>query len=201
MHPAAKILVDIARAQDAEVGDGTTSVVLLAGEILKEIRPLIEDGVGVWIIEKGLRTGASLVRCSFTRLSFALLQAHLALSTSGDQEDQGARCSYRQVQPRVRRSRLKGPRADLKLKPLSLRSSPFYRKFREHLLLLAGTSMSSKLIYSQKPFFSAMVVDAVLCLDQEDLDENLIGTKKVPGGGMQVRSSAVQSQRLGLARC
>ena len=45
--------------------------------------------------------------------------------------------------------------------------------------------MSSKLIHSQKPFFSSMVVDAVLCLDQDDLDENLIGTKKVPGGGMQ----------------
>lgn len=45
--------------------------------------------------------------------------------------------------------------------------------------------MSSKLIHSQKPFFSSMVVDAVLCLDQEDLDENLIGIKKVPGGGMQ----------------
>lgn len=45
--------------------------------------------------------------------------------------------------------------------------------------------MSSKLIHSQKPFFSEMVVDAVLCLDQQDLDENLIGIKKVPGGGMQ----------------
>ena len=30
-----------------------------------------------------------------------------------------------------------------------------------------------------------MVVDAVLCLDQSDLDESLIGIKKVPGGGMQ----------------
>lgn len=46
--------------------------------------------------------------------------------------------------------------------------------------------MSSKLIHSQKPFFSTMVVDAVLCLDQDDLDENLIGIKKVAGGGMQV---------------
>jgi hypothetical protein len=61
VHPAAKTLVDIARAQDAEVGDGTTSVVLLAGEILKEIRPFVEDGVGVWVIEKGLRTGCNLV--------------------------------------------------------------------------------------------------------------------------------------------
>jgi len=45
--------------------------------------------------------------------------------------------------------------------------------------------MSSKLIHSQKPFFSNMVVDAVQSLDQDDLDESLIGIKKVPGGGMQ----------------
>lgn len=49
----------------------------------------------------------------------------------------------------------------------------------------AATSMSSKLIHSQTPFFSNMVVDAVLSLDQNDLDESLIGIKKVPGGGMQ----------------
>ena len=45
--------------------------------------------------------------------------------------------------------------------------------------------MSSKLIHSEKPFFSNMVVDAVECLDQNDLDESLIGIKKIPGGGMQ----------------
>lgn len=45
--------------------------------------------------------------------------------------------------------------------------------------------MSSKLIHSEKPFFSNMVVDAVQSLDQDDLDESLIGVKKIPGGGMQ----------------
>ena len=45
--------------------------------------------------------------------------------------------------------------------------------------------MSSKLVYSQRGFFTDMVVDAVLCLDQEDLNEGLIGIKKIPGGGMQ----------------
>lgn len=34
-HPAAKILVDIAKSQDREVGDGTTTVTLLAGELLR----------------------------------------------------------------------------------------------------------------------------------------------------------------------
>ena len=34
VHPAAKTLVDIAKSQDAEVGDGTTSVVMLAGNLV-----------------------------------------------------------------------------------------------------------------------------------------------------------------------
>jgi len=45
--------------------------------------------------------------------------------------------------------------------------------------------MSSKLIHSEKPFFSKMVVDAIECLDQDDLDESLIGVKKIAGGGLQ----------------
>lgn len=46
--------------------------------------------------------------------------------------------------------------------------------------------MSSKLIHTHENFFVKMVVDAVLTLDQEDLDEKLIGIKKIPGGAMQV---------------
>jgi T-complex protein 1 subunit eta len=38
VHPAAKTLVDIAKSQDDEVGDGTTSVTLLAGEFLKNVK-------------------------------------------------------------------------------------------------------------------------------------------------------------------
>ena len=61
VHPAAKTLVDIARAQDAEVGDGTTSVVLLAAQILKEVRGYVEEGVSPHIIIKGLRKASQLV--------------------------------------------------------------------------------------------------------------------------------------------
>jgi len=61
VHPAAKILVDIARAQDAEVGDGTTSVVVLAGELLKEAKGFLEDGLVAPQIIKGYRTASTLV--------------------------------------------------------------------------------------------------------------------------------------------
>lgn len=45
--------------------------------------------------------------------------------------------------------------------------------------------MSSKLVHSQSKFFTKMVVDAVLSLDQDSLNEKLIGMKRVPGGAMQ----------------
>jgi T-complex protein 1 subunit eta len=60
------------------------------------------------------------------------------------------------------------------------------RKLRELLEKCAATAMSSKLIHSHEEFFVKMVVDAVLTLDQDDLDEKLIGIKKIPGGAMQV---------------
>ena len=61
VHPAARTLVDIARAQDAEVGDGTTSVVLFAARLLKEVRGYIEEGVSPHIIMKGFRKASELV--------------------------------------------------------------------------------------------------------------------------------------------
>ncbi|XP_024385181.1 T-complex protein 1 subunit eta [Physcomitrium patens] len=61
VHPAAKILVDIAKSQDSEVGDGTTTVVLLAGEFLREAKPFVEDGVHPQLIIRAFRTAAELV--------------------------------------------------------------------------------------------------------------------------------------------
>ena len=55
VHPAAKTLVDIAKAQDKEMGDGTTSVVVFAGELMKEAKQFIEEGVHSQIIMKGYR--------------------------------------------------------------------------------------------------------------------------------------------------
>lgn len=60
VHPAAKMLVDISRAQDAEVGDGTTSVTILAGELLKESKNFIEDGISSNLITKGYRKACEL---------------------------------------------------------------------------------------------------------------------------------------------
>ena len=59
---------------------------------------------------------------------------------------------------------------------------------RELLAKCASTSMSSKLVSRQKGFFSEMVVDAVMMLD-ELLPLNMIGIKKVQGGALEVTIS------------
>ena len=52
-HPAGKSLVDVAKSQDNEIGDGTTSVMIFAGELLKEAKQFIEDGMSPQIIING----------------------------------------------------------------------------------------------------------------------------------------------------
>ena len=44
MHPAAKMLVDLSAAQDVEAGDGTTSVVVIAGSLLGAADKLLAKG-------------------------------------------------------------------------------------------------------------------------------------------------------------
>ena len=49
-HPAAKTMLEISRTQDEEVGDGTTSVVILAGEVLSVASQFIEDKIHPTVI-------------------------------------------------------------------------------------------------------------------------------------------------------
>ena len=54
-HPAAKMLVEIARKQEHIVGDGTTTAVILAGELLKKAQELYEDGTPIPTVLLGYR--------------------------------------------------------------------------------------------------------------------------------------------------
>ena len=54
-HPTAKMIVEIAKTQENEVGDGTTTAVVLAGEFLKNAEELIEQNVHPTMIAKGYR--------------------------------------------------------------------------------------------------------------------------------------------------
>jgi len=134
-HPAAKTLVDIARAQDMEVGDGTTSVVILAGELLKACKTYIEEGVHPQAVIKAYREALRLITPKIKEIAYAV----------------------------------KG-RDDA--------------EFRDMLIQCGATALNSKLIAGQKEFFSELVVDTVLALD-ESLDMKMIGLKKVPGGNVK----------------
>jgi len=135
VHPAARTLVDIAKSQDAEVGDGTTSVVLLAGELLRQCKPFIEDGVHPQVIIRSFRQATAM---ALTKIK------ELAVSIRRDDRNE----------------------------------------MRELLEKCAATTLSSKLVSHQKDFFSKLVVDAVMMLD-ELLPLNMIGMKKVQGGAME----------------
>uniref|UniRef100_A0A7N8X396 T-complex protein 1 subunit eta n=1 Tax=Mastacembelus armatus TaxID=205130 RepID=A0A7N8X396_9TELE len=134
VHPAAKTLVDIARSQDAEVGDGTTSVTLLAAEFLKQLKPYVEEGLHPQTIIRAFRTATNL--------------------------------------------------AVNKIKEVAVSVKKEDKEQRQLLEKCAATALNSKLIAGQKEFFSKMVVDAVMSLD-ELLSLKLIGIKKVQGGALE----------------
>lgn len=135
VHPAARTLVDIAKSQDAEVGDGTTSVVLLAGEFLVAAKQFIEDGMHPQILIRAYRQASQLAQEKIKEIS---------VKVARDDKDQ----------------------------------------LRSLLEKCAATALNSKLVAHQGGFFSKLVVDAVMMLD-ELLPLNMIGMKKVQGGGLE----------------
>lgn len=113
-NPAAKILVDMSKVQDDEVGDGTTSVTVLASELLKEAEHLVEQKIHPQTIIEGWRRAAN-----------------------------------------VAREALQNAAADHSADP---------KRFREDLLNIARTTLSSKILSQYKEHFSELAVDAVLRL-------------------------------------
>lgn len=57
-HPAAKMLVEVAKTQEDEVGDGTTTAVIIAGELLKKAEGLLDQEIHPTIVAMGYRQAA-----------------------------------------------------------------------------------------------------------------------------------------------
>jgi thermosome len=57
-HPAAKMIVEVAKTQDQEAGDGTTTAVILAGELLKQAESLLEQDVHPTVLARGYKLAA-----------------------------------------------------------------------------------------------------------------------------------------------
>jgi len=130
-NPAAKVLVEMSRVQDSEVGDGTTSVTVLASELIREAEKLVDMRIHPQTIIAGWRQASKVA-----------LQA-LENSAQSHVEDEV--------------------------------------KFREDLMNIARTTISSKILSQHKDFFAKLAVDAVLRLKGSgNLDA--IQIIKIPGG-------------------
>eukprot|EP01094_Clydonella_sp_ATCC50884_P021667 TRINITY_DN4821_c0_g1_i1.p1 TRINITY_DN4821_c0_g1~~TRINITY_DN4821_c0_g1_i1.p1 ORF type:complete len:555 (-),score=187.63 TRINITY_DN4821_c0_g1_i1:143-1642(-) len=79
-HPAAKVLVDLAKLQDDEVGDGTTSVVVLAAELLKRANELTNQKIHPTSIIAGYRMAVKEA-CKYVRKVLAVDSASLGPNT------------------------------------------------------------------------------------------------------------------------
>jgi len=69
-HPAAKMLVEVAKTQEDEVGDGTTTAVIIAGELLKKAEELIDMDIHPTIIAMGYRQAAEKAQEILDLISF-----------------------------------------------------------------------------------------------------------------------------------
>jgi thermosome len=77
-HPAAKMMVEIAKTQDTEVGDGTTTAVVLAGELLKQAEGLLDQEIHPTVIAAGYRAAADK--------SMEILKANAVSVSAKDEE-------------------------------------------------------------------------------------------------------------------
>ncbi|KAJ1960146.1 T-complex protein 1 subunit beta [Dispira parvispora] len=130
-NAAAKVLVNISKVQDDEVGDGTTSVCVLASEFLRQAEALINQKIHPQTIIDGYR--------------LATQAAHEVLSKSA-RDNSGNTAA-----------------------------------FRQDLLNIARTTLSSKVLSHNKDYFSTLAVDAVLRLKGSTSLDHIQIIKKVGG--------------------
>jgi len=130
-NPAAKILVNISKVQDDEIGDGTTSICVLASELLKEAEQLVLKKIHPQIVIEGYRLACQT----------ALKSLENSSNNHASQEN----------------------------------------LFVQDLLNIAKTTLSSKVLASDKEYFSKLAVDAVLRLKGSTNLEHIQIIKKVGG--------------------
>jgi T-complex protein 1 subunit beta len=133
-NPSAKIIVDTSITQDNEVGDGTTSVAVLAGELLREAEKLVLARIHPQTIIAGWRKAVTVARQTLTAAS---------VDNSADMD-----------------------------------------KFKNDLINIAHTTLSSKILATEDDYFAKLAVEAILRLKGAD-DLNMIQIVKKLGGNLR----------------
>lgn len=151
-NPAGKILIDVSKTQDDEVGDGTTSVTVLCGELLRGAEKLLGQSIHPMTIIDGYRLS--------TDIALAALTAH-ALDH----------------------------KSDAKL-------------FRQDLVDIAMTTLSSKILCVEKQHFANICVDAVLRLQGSGNLEMINVMKKLGGtlGDTYLESGFLLDKKIGVGQ-
>lgn len=135
-NPAAKVLVDIAKVQDDEVGDGTTTVAVLASELLKRAENLVSEKIHPQTIISGWREATKVAKKALEDSSRPLESVDQAI-------------------------------------------------FKKHLIAIAKTTLSSKIICQNKELFASLCVDAVLRLKDTACNLDSIQIIKKLGGALE----------------
>ncbi len=78
-HPAAKMMVEVAKTQDDEVGDGTTKAVVIAGELLKRAEDLLEQDVHPTVIAAGYRMAAEKAQEILKEIAITIKPGDIAM--------------------------------------------------------------------------------------------------------------------------
>ena len=78
VNPCAKMLVELSQAQDAEAGDGTTSVVVFAGSLLEAAEQLLNRGIHPSILSDSFQVH----QCSVEISSISVNKTHTVISKS-----------------------------------------------------------------------------------------------------------------------
>mmetsp|Transcript_31888 Transcript_31888/g.44205 ORF Transcript_31888/g.44205 Transcript_31888/m.44205 type:complete len:529 (+) Transcript_31888:119-1705(+) len=130
-NPAAKVLVEISKTQDAEVGDGTTSVVVFAGELLRQAEMLINMKIHPMTVIQGYREACEVARVA--------------------------------------------------LQERATNNSNNAARFRQDLMHIAQTTLSSKILTQDKELFANLAVDAILRLKGNTSLEAIHIIKKAGG--------------------
>lgn len=73
-HPAAKMIIEVAKSQDQECGDGTTTAVILTGELLKNARTLLEKHIHPTVINEGYKLAADKAIEILTNISLPITE-------------------------------------------------------------------------------------------------------------------------------
>lgn len=74
-HPAAKMIVEVAKTQEDEVGDGTTTAVVIAGELLKQAENLLDQEIHPTVLARGYRLAAEKAQQILKQIAEPLLES------------------------------------------------------------------------------------------------------------------------------